>query len=274
MDISKILVLDSEYYNDCVTYEEKFSRLANYMLNGIDLIINNRHCIIREIEFYLHTDDHQDIYTHRNIDQSTPKKWYFHKTGNTYKGGTYKGLDITFGFTNKTAYGGILIRGISDITDPNKIIDIIGPCKTVDYILEHTNSPNICDLVKKLANSDVDDNNKLLYLRLSNGNIHQTIYNGVRVGLSFKYLEWCCKYYRFMTWRLSQIEKNRPNIVVILLNRGIPIKEIQKESKYSIKKIEKYKEIYETGKLLDLEQIKNLPVTANNIISVCGYLGI
>lgn len=34
---------------------------------------------------------------------------YFHRTGGTYRAGTFKGLDITIG-TDEKNYGGILIR--------------------------------------------------------------------------------------------------------------------------------------------------------------------
>jgi hypothetical protein len=56
-----------------------------------------------------------DEYTHCNDDQLKYGYWYFHKFPNgSYKGGTFKGLDITLG-NNKDKYCGILIRSIYDI---------------------------------------------------------------------------------------------------------------------------------------------------------------
>jgi len=273
VDIKKMLLLDSECYNDCTTYSDKFAKLAYWLLNEIDFVIGDKICKICEIEFYLFTDDHQDIYTHRNDDQSTPNKWYFHKKGNTYKGGTYKGLDITFGLSNKPAFGGILIRGLSEIdNEPINCQSIVGPCKSVDYILEHTNSENINTLVPYIG--DVSDNTKKIYLKPSVGRLPGTIYKGVRVGLTFKYPEWGCKSYRFLTWKLRDVEKNRQNIVVDLLNQGVSAEYISKESGYSHKKLDAYKQLYESGKLLTLDEIKNMSSTGNNIVQVCGFLGI
>lgn len=49
----------------------------------------------------------------------------------SFKCGTYKGMDITFG--NKNIYGGILIRSIMDLND-GKYIE--GPCNSVSKLLE------------------------------------------------------------------------------------------------------------------------------------------
>jgi len=38
-----------------------------------------------------------DPFTHKDPLQQTCGQWYFHKIGAQYKGGTYKGLDLTFG---------------------------------------------------------------------------------------------------------------------------------------------------------------------------------
>lgn len=83
-------------------------------------------------------------------------KWYFHRFGKTYKVGTYKGMDLTFGKGDK-AYGGILIRAISSVgaTDgkhlpPNEFIE--GPCNTVNKILEHnSDKDNIYKEVKEFV---------------------------------------------------------------------------------------------------------------------------
>ena len=63
-----------------------------------------------EIEFYLNTKEHQDTFTHGDQMQHENAKWYFHKVGGTYKSGSYKGLDLSFG--KHSAIGGILIRAL------------------------------------------------------------------------------------------------------------------------------------------------------------------
>ena len=95
--ISDVLLLNSNEYKNCKNYDEKFSKLANTLLNKTVLLIKNTCFRLREIEIYLYTDDHNDNYTHKSIEQADPCQWYFHKTGSSYKGGTYKGLDITKG---------------------------------------------------------------------------------------------------------------------------------------------------------------------------------
>jgi hypothetical protein len=50
-----------------------------------------------EIEFYYTDAIHADPFTHKDPLQKTNGQWYFHKIGAQYKGGTYKGLDVTCG---------------------------------------------------------------------------------------------------------------------------------------------------------------------------------
>ena len=49
----------------------------------------------------------------------------------SFKCGTYKGMDITFG--NKNIFGGILIRSIMDLNDGSYIE---GPCNSVSKLLQ------------------------------------------------------------------------------------------------------------------------------------------
>ena len=73
-------------------------QIARTILSNYVLVANASTYRIMEIEFYVHGSNHLDTYTHGNPDQLTYGKWYFHKfaTG-SYKGGTFKGLDITLG---------------------------------------------------------------------------------------------------------------------------------------------------------------------------------
>lgn len=88
---------------------------------------------IAELEFYYNTAVFPDPYPHGDELQRTAGQWcgarqfhpspliatcgnrsvhfcrYFHRTGGTYRSGTFKGLDITIG-TDEKNYGGILIR--------------------------------------------------------------------------------------------------------------------------------------------------------------------
>lgn len=91
---------------------------------------------ICEIEFYLNDDKyHKDTFTHGDPIQATNGKWYMHrmtaKNPMSFKGGTYKGMDLTFGKPGQI-YGGILIRSIMNIKTRTHIE---GPCNCLDAIL-------------------------------------------------------------------------------------------------------------------------------------------
>ncbi|KAF9900767.1 hypothetical protein EC991_006909 [Linnemannia zychae] len=133
-----------------VEFHEHFDKIATYLMNSVALVINDKHHYrLVEIEFYLNGGKHPDVFTHGDKDQKTCGEWYFHKMNGSYKGGSYKGLDITFG-KHDTCFGGILIRGIQLSNDPTATI-IEGPCLVVDQVLKHTNSPMIVNLVNNIS---------------------------------------------------------------------------------------------------------------------------
>lgn len=186
--------------------------------------------------------------------------WYFHRQNSiSYKSGTYKGVDITFGDTSKRkVYGGILIRSIYDVK--NKCV-IEGPCKVVDHVLKKNNVLTIDELVRKAKdnNENIDDiipitNNKLLHIEKDNDNTLDDldIYASPRVGLtSRKYTESRERYlmnnYRFIN-RIKDVKKYRCGMVLSMYEKGISNDEINKITGSYIRNIEKYIEIYEQSK--------------------------
>lgn len=268
--ITDILHLDSNFYNGCKNYDEKFSKLTNVVLKEITLMIADKEYRLREIELYLYTDDHLDIYTHRDQDQATPCKWYFHKMKGTYKGGTYKGLDITFGFKDKkNTYGGILIRGISNA---DKLVT--GPCKVVDHILSINNFTKIVDLVADLSDN-INDVSKIskLYLKYNNNLDKKTVYRGPRIGLSFKYPEYATKDYRYLTYKIKEIEKYKPSIIINLVNSGKNIEDVAKESDCKVWQVKKYVDLYISGKeRKDNKDLENLKPSATNMVILSGFV--
>jgi hypothetical protein len=152
------------------------------------LMIGGNLCYIAEIEFY----QVPDPFIHGDPHQLTHNCFYFHRqNAGKYKGGTYKGLDITIGCA-PDFFGGILIRSI--LTSQGFIE---GPCKVVEYIL----SVNGIESIEQLITS-------LIILAAKNGSPIQepipctfdnpclklvpslrqetVIYNGPRVGLNLK----------------------------------------------------------------------------------------
>lgn len=99
-----------------------------------------------EIELYLFSPTHPDIYTHRHIEQrSNQTRWYFHRLGksNSFKGGTYKGLDLVV--SDGEVYAGVLIRGIVEVDLAGDPIasNIAGPCLVVNHLLEMTGTNEV-----------------------------------------------------------------------------------------------------------------------------------
>jgi 3-methyladenine DNA glycosylase Mpg len=165
---------------------------AKEILLRRSLLVNGKIIKIAEIEFYLYSQDHPDPYVHCHQDQKLYGSWYFHRFKNgSYKGGTYKGLDITMG--TKDQYFGVLIRSIY----VNNIL-IEGPCRTVNYILEQYN----CKDVKEFTggkNLSVTNNNKEFHLLINDSNNWNAdkIVNGTRIGLKGND-QWTNKKYRYL----------------------------------------------------------------------------
>ena len=66
---------------------------------------------LHEVELYCnHTGLHPDAYTHGSDEQRGVGSWYFHKSGGTFKGGSYKGLDVTAGYAGAPI--GVLLRAV------------------------------------------------------------------------------------------------------------------------------------------------------------------
>jgi len=142
------------------------SKLAKSVLYSTVLKVGKLDYAITEFEVYLDSDP----YSHRdNLQINSTCKWYFHRShGKKYRGGTFKGLDITCGPPGKA--GGILIRAISRMTD-RKYVD--GPCKVVDTILDDLEAQSIYELVSR-PEFDLDAfSGGLLALKNSTQNLPQ-----------------------------------------------------------------------------------------------------
>ena len=78
---------------------------------------------ICEVEFYYMNkkEGHEDTFTHCDpIQGKTNGKWYMHRMSAekpmSFKAGTYKGVDISFGATaGEERFGGILLRAMLNI---------------------------------------------------------------------------------------------------------------------------------------------------------------
>lgn len=190
-----------------ITVDAKsFDKIANKMLNNTVLVINGKKFRICEIEFYLHTEDHEDEYVHKNKDQLKYGKWYFHQYKNgTYKSGTYKGMDLALG--EDSTYCGILIRSIYDMK--NKEL-IEGPCRSVNKILEEYDCKNVIDFTNGKVFDVLDNKHDFVLKNYEHEDI--TIYKGKRVGLSAKYEEYQNRPYRYLIMK-DKIKKQKKDLV-------------------------------------------------------------
>jgi len=114
-------------------FEERFAQISDQLLNTVALVINGKRYRFTEVEYYFTCSTHNDPFTHCDDVQYTLANWYFHKSGKSYKSGSYKGLDISIGNSEKEA-GGILIRSIESLDGTANVV--CGPSKTVDKVLE------------------------------------------------------------------------------------------------------------------------------------------
>lgn len=99
----------------------------------------NRKYLIKELEFYLYTQNHEDKTSHCNARQKLYGCWYVHHFGkkddDNYATVQQKmGIDMTFG--NNDINFGILIRSIYD-TSENKVIE--GPVKVLNCLFGKEN---------------------------------------------------------------------------------------------------------------------------------------
>jgi hypothetical protein len=178
-----------------------FVEIAKALFATRGLSINGEIYEFAELEFYMMTKEHTDPYTHAHPEQKQFGKWCFHRSSGkpsaSYKGGTYKGLDLTLGTPgdSKSPGGhlGVLIRAIW-----NKEKGLIcGPCKVVNHILSKYKVSSIVELTNNEP-LDAHANTRKLHLVEVDHTSDQSIYVGARIGLSAKHPEWAAKPYRFV----------------------------------------------------------------------------
>ncbi len=137
-----LLEIDKFEANDL---QLRFHELADVLLNQSILIVGNMKYRICEIEFYAYSENHQDPYVHRHPEQLKFGNWYFHqiktKNGFSYKGGNYKGIDLTLG--DNSNFVGVLIRSIESIEMPKRIE---GPSLVVDKLLSDLDADSVAEL--------------------------------------------------------------------------------------------------------------------------------
>lgn len=228
-----------------------FQQIADLLLNNTTLNIAGQAHRLLEIEFYYNGPKHPDPFAHGDPIQKTQLRWYFHRDEGSYRGGSFKGLDISFGSTN--AFGGILIRTIEK--PDGSLVNGCSLC--VDHILATTNSQNVAQLDAQLGSANISDSSKALHLLLDPSVEQRTVLTTARVGLTLKRAykhkdmpEFIMKPYRFQT-RPRDIKKGRIHTVIALHKAGRNLDAIHAESKSPKRSIQGYLENYEAGTQLE-----------------------
>ncbi|MGD1875237.1 MAG: hypothetical protein ACFB02_19560 [Mastigocoleus sp.] len=233
--------------NDCIT--NWFDDIASVLLNGYSLIVNYCTYRILEVEFYYFASNHSDIFAHQNPLQKSCGYWYFHRQGEkSYKNGSFKGLDITFG--NYASYGGILIRSLESVE--GKLI--IGPSLCVDALLAQTNTDSIGELDKALVGLKVSDGSSIIRLEETSEVRNDQIFCSARIGLSLKKLQfisekqqYILRPYRYLV-QPRKVSKGKLHLVLALYIHGKSLEYIHSVTGSPQRTISKYIQDFEAGK--------------------------
>lgn len=194
---------------------DAFTRIAESLLNKHQIIVDDKTYRICEIEFYVKNDAHNDEYTHCDDHQATYGKWYFHrtKTGN-YKGGTYKGMDLTLGREADEeqnidpVYFGVLIRSIYSEED-DEFIE--GPCKVVNTFLNLSNCKDIKEYMEGRADPPSVRSTRNFHIKRCRGLKKHDLYSGPRIGLSAKFPKYQKLSYRYIIMK-DKIAKQKRSL--------------------------------------------------------------
>jgi 3-methyladenine DNA glycosylase Mpg len=225
--------------------------MADLFLNRVTLFIAGASHRLIEIEIYYRGGHHWDDFTHADPIQTNFGIWYFHRTGGEYRGGTYKGLDISIG--EEDAHGGVLIRGVERLSPPAALLD--GPCVAVDHILALNKSPSIKELVSRFdlrIDAPEEPGTSPLYIALDEGSRGKEIYESPRVGLTLKRGDirsrqrFIARGYRFLT-EPALTRKGKVQLILGLHRQGRSAAEIGRITGSTGAVIRKYLQLYEAG---------------------------
>lgn len=225
-----------------------FARMAEGLLNGSRLLVGRQPYRLVEIEFYYWSKAHPDPFTHRNPIQFHIGHWYFHRTHGVYRGGSFKGLDLTFG--HRDASGGILIRGLE--TPDGQRID--GPSLCVDHLLDATGAATVAELDRVINKRLAWENGNPLILDMADSQENRLLFRSPRIGLMLKKVaarteatRFVMRPYRYLT-EPRRIKKGKLHLVLALYAQGIAIEEIQRLTNSSHRAVERYIADFERGR--------------------------
>lgn len=176
---------DELYIDPSAAIPPQFRRAASALLGRAVLVARDTRYRFTELEFYYRGGDHGDPFVHGHPLQRTRRRWYFHRRGESYVGGSFKGLDITLG--DGAAHGGMLIRGLQSIDGDGDGAVIDGPCRCVEALLAAAGYDHVRDLDHALGEREIWHSSPLvIQLSAESETPERTIHYTARVGLTLK----------------------------------------------------------------------------------------
>ena len=225
-----------------------FTRIGTRLLNGAALHVGREPHRLVEIEFYYYSEDHPDAFAHRDAIQLLRGRWYFHRTRGTYRGGSFKGIDLAFG--DGTAHAGVLFRGLE--ASDGTLTD--GPSLLVDSLLDKTGAESVAQLDGAIGEQLAWEERNPLRLEWLGDVSDRPIYTCARVGLSLKKAaeskgmpDYIVNRYRFMT-EPRRTAKGKPHLVLSLIADGVEPEEITKLTGCPLASVKRYKADYDGGR--------------------------
>lgn len=220
-------------------YADWFAAVAGRLLNAVDVIVVGEAYRLAEVEAYYHGPAHPDPFTHRDPVQREYGRWYFHRTGGSYRGGSFKGVDLTFG--DGTATFGVLLRSV--VTPDGTLID--GPSRLVDHLLTKTGTATVAELDGVIAGRPWWDAASPLHLRQVAKRSAEVIATA-RVGLTLRRARgveaaprFVGRPYRYLT-EPRRIGKGRPQTVLALHRAGRDAAAIRERTGVAVRVVDKY----------------------------------
>ncbi len=240
--------------------ESIFDEIAETLLNETILRVGGRPYRLVEIEFYANGSTHPDPFAHCDEMQLRTAHWYFHRTGEEYRGGSFKGLDITF--APEGYYGGILIRTIEGwVPEGQEEVFVSGPSLSVDHILAGCGAGSVVELVEKMGDRSVvrEDADRLLWLEHDPSISKREVVKTPRFGLFLKRGDgkntpaeslpsrYVMREYRYIS-DARRVKKGRHFTSLSLALQGADLETIHQRVGTPRKSITSYIEAFEAGK--------------------------
>jgi hypothetical protein len=228
--------------------EAWFNRMARRLLGGTRLLVGKQPHRFAEIEFYYFSPEHPDLFAHRDPIQLQTGRWYFHRTRGVYRGGSFKGFDLTFG--DGQAFGGVLIRSIEK---PDGSL-INGPSLCVDHLIDATGAGGVADLDRVINERVAWDPTNPLTLE-EGPDRGEPIFRTARYGLSLKRMRhspdpprFIMRPYRYLN-EPKRISKGKAHLVLALHTQGLELTEILDKTGSSKGSAQRYIKDFEAGQL-------------------------